>query len=70
VKHEPPVTGTYVCHTCGECRHVLAFAVHPSAANGIHHECRECASKRTKRSHAHRERATPHNFFGWPQGQE
>lgn len=44
-----PLQGTKVCRTCGEEKHVLAFASDPSTKDHLQGECRDCVGERNKR---------------------
>lgn len=46
--HEPRLTGTKVCTKCERELPVICFAVLKSAKDGLHGECRDCASKVVK----------------------
>ena len=52
--HEPRLTGTKVCRTCGEEKHVLAFNANRRSKDGLLGSCRDCRNKKARRQR-HRE---------------
>lgn len=49
MKHEPLTVGTKICKgPCGKELHVLAFASHASAKDGLNSLCRACAAIKKK----------------------
>lgn len=48
--HEPRLTGTKVCKTCGVPKPVIAFSVCRHNIDGLHSDCRSCESEYSRRT--------------------
>jgi hypothetical protein len=46
---EPRCTGEKKCNKCGDLKHVLAFSVDRTRADGLRHECRDCEGDESRK---------------------